>query len=428
MPPYCSSPSSPELSSEKNMTGKRSNKSHVPTACINCKKAHLACDLSRPCKRCVSLGKIDTCYDIQHKKRGRPKLRDKRVRTKDEDCCRQSHQREPSTLVPGFITSSFQMTQRPEGTSENADASAAPAPIMTMFLWMDMRCARASDEALDLLGAYPQELAHRSIYDLVDSEQLQHIHQRFQRAVYPSATKTNDDRLLTVPPPSLVAIANGSQTLADTLIFRKSQQAMDARFYIGGGLGADLFQHETLQNAYLVCLLTPRPEPTPRTILLVSDPQRIEDTYPSSTSSIRSSGGGSTSSSSTSGSSNSSVVSSRHAQPSIPLDLEHPYWEQEDEQQDIKLVWMQPHDILYPQAHTQPLSAATTTTINTTVSAPTTTVTTRPSLTPVSIPHAAPSISCISTSQNLLDQSLGTPSSLLAWPPMPSYPDLLPGE
>lgn len=31
----------------------------------------------RPCKRCISVGKTDSCYDIQHKKRGRPKLREK---------------------------------------------------------------------------------------------------------------------------------------------------------------------------------------------------------------------------------------------------------------------------------------------------------------------------------------------------------------
>ncbi|KAF9417049.1 hypothetical protein BGZ94_010052 [Podila epigama] len=52
-------------------------KAHVPSACINCKKAHLACDLSRPCKRCISVGKDDTCRDVEHKKRGRPKLVDK---------------------------------------------------------------------------------------------------------------------------------------------------------------------------------------------------------------------------------------------------------------------------------------------------------------------------------------------------------------
>ncbi|ORZ18570.1 hypothetical protein BCR42DRAFT_489916 [Absidia repens] len=56
---------------------KKSIKPHVRTACINCKKAHLACDAERPCKRCISVGKTDSCYDIQHKKRGRPKLREK---------------------------------------------------------------------------------------------------------------------------------------------------------------------------------------------------------------------------------------------------------------------------------------------------------------------------------------------------------------
>ncbi|KAJ1969132.1 hypothetical protein IWQ62_000819 [Dispira parvispora] len=50
-------------------------KTHVPSACANCKKAHLACDISRPCKRCVAMGKTATCVDVQHKKRGRPKLK-----------------------------------------------------------------------------------------------------------------------------------------------------------------------------------------------------------------------------------------------------------------------------------------------------------------------------------------------------------------
>ncbi|UZJ53858.1 hypothetical protein CBS101457_003178 [Exobasidium rhododendri] len=52
-------------------------KSHVPSACLNCKRAHLACDVSRPCRRCINLGKTDTCIDVQHKKRGRPRLRDR---------------------------------------------------------------------------------------------------------------------------------------------------------------------------------------------------------------------------------------------------------------------------------------------------------------------------------------------------------------
>ena len=35
----------------------RKNKSHVARACANCKKAHLSCDTSRPCARCVSTRK-----------------------------------------------------------------------------------------------------------------------------------------------------------------------------------------------------------------------------------------------------------------------------------------------------------------------------------------------------------------------------------
>ncbi|KAF2145445.1 uncharacterized protein K452DRAFT_283797 [Aplosporella prunicola CBS 121167] len=54
----------------------RRNKAHVASACVNCKKAHLSCDVQRPCTRCVASGKETTCYDVQHKKRGRPRLRD----------------------------------------------------------------------------------------------------------------------------------------------------------------------------------------------------------------------------------------------------------------------------------------------------------------------------------------------------------------
>ncbi|KAK9467554.1 hypothetical protein V1512DRAFT_247151 [Lipomyces arxii] len=32
--------------------------------------------VGRPCQRCVNLGKQDTCVDVRHKKRGRPRLRD----------------------------------------------------------------------------------------------------------------------------------------------------------------------------------------------------------------------------------------------------------------------------------------------------------------------------------------------------------------
>jgi hypothetical protein len=54
----------------------RKTKGHVASACIPCKKAHLRCDAQRPCTRCSSNGKEDCCVDMQHKKRGRPRLRE----------------------------------------------------------------------------------------------------------------------------------------------------------------------------------------------------------------------------------------------------------------------------------------------------------------------------------------------------------------
>lgn len=35
----------------------RRNKAHVASACVNCKRAHLSCDVQRPCMRCVASGK-----------------------------------------------------------------------------------------------------------------------------------------------------------------------------------------------------------------------------------------------------------------------------------------------------------------------------------------------------------------------------------
>lgn len=35
----------------------RKVKAHVPSACVNCKRKHLACETKRPCGRCVQTGK-----------------------------------------------------------------------------------------------------------------------------------------------------------------------------------------------------------------------------------------------------------------------------------------------------------------------------------------------------------------------------------
>lgn len=43
----------------------RRTKAHVASACVNCKKAHLSCDVQRPCGRCVSSGK-QVSHSVPH--------------------------------------------------------------------------------------------------------------------------------------------------------------------------------------------------------------------------------------------------------------------------------------------------------------------------------------------------------------------------
>ncbi|KUJ06962.1 uncharacterized protein LY89DRAFT_661113 [Mollisia scopiformis] len=73
-----STPDRPPISQTSEFTSpkqQRKTKGHVASACVPCKRAHLR---QRPCSRCLSNGKEDACVDVQHKKRGRPRLRDER--------------------------------------------------------------------------------------------------------------------------------------------------------------------------------------------------------------------------------------------------------------------------------------------------------------------------------------------------------------
>lgn len=50
---------------------------NVDKACNHCKRSHLRCDNTRPCRRCVVTGKTG-CQDVLHKQRGRPRLQKKK--------------------------------------------------------------------------------------------------------------------------------------------------------------------------------------------------------------------------------------------------------------------------------------------------------------------------------------------------------------
>lgn len=45
------------LAGPSSSRGGRKSKAHVASACINCKRAHLSCDVQRPCTRCIASGK-----------------------------------------------------------------------------------------------------------------------------------------------------------------------------------------------------------------------------------------------------------------------------------------------------------------------------------------------------------------------------------
>ncbi|KAF0496997.1 Zn2-C6 fungal-specific transcription factor [Gigaspora margarita] len=202
---------------------KRTNKTHVPSACVNCKRAHLACDVSRPCKRCVALNKVDTCIDIKHKKRGRPKLKDKKPHpynthaTGDAKTWVSSTQFLPPTTTNPVIPSPRNPRQFDPASSQSQPSfsSFAPSPhyrspparhhhipfnhpsfinqstsrsqiplsdishTITMFLTTaGAHCAKVSNECLVNMGYYPDELVHKSLYEYVppqDCERLQKL-------------------------------------------------------------------------------------------------------------------------------------------------------------------------------------------------------------------------------------------------------------
>lgn len=159
---------------------------------------------------------------------------------------------------------------------------------MTVFLSMDLCCARVTDESLEYLQWYPQEFSHRSIYDFLAPGESRHdlaklhrclldnaTHRQTQNA--PSTIRSSFEGFYTNAIQVLLNIANGSLTLKQKLKFKcggdnekRAEQEMDCKFYLGGGFGADLINNSSLNQLYIVCILTPltsreRTSPPPQT-------------------------------------------------------------------------------------------------------------------------------------------------------------------
>ncbi|KAF9116908.1 hypothetical protein BGX27_008992 [Mortierella sp. AM989] len=338
----------------------KSTKAHVPSACINCKKAHLACDLSRPCKRCVSVGKDDTCRDVEHKKRGRPKLVDKtiaidgswtakdgsalkpsvstatlaktRVKGKytksvnykmpkkvtsdakaTEDSTLDNQQSRPSSYpshpeqerppssmsyrshqpsgqsyqgrplsvhseppLPGdhkdpfYYPSSTSQVKRPQ----EIYSAPSSAPLATVFLTMDLICARVSDESQVLWGYHPHDISHKSLYSIVaneDHNKMRQLLDSIKDAVFAAISPNATQHLAHFPflessspvfyqnqPGIMSSSAPGSSEYTDIVRVCHSDGGSDlfsVRMYIGGGLGTDLIRGLNMEHSYVVCTM-----------------------------------------------------------------------------------------------------------------------------------------------------------------------------
>ncbi|KAF4773699.1 hypothetical protein HER10_EVM0003453 [Colletotrichum scovillei] len=194
----------------------RKTKGHVASACVPCKRAHLRCDAQRPCSRCTSNGKEDACVDVQHKKRGRPRLRDDREarygpstyqHPQDAAAAAAAAARRPplshysaGTPISGYddpIRGSHSYRVLKSQPSEPiapryldrapmADANlygqppslASGAPEPVIFLTTELEIARASPAFADAVGI--PNVRGRSLFDIVvptEREKLQ-SHQR----------------------------------------------------------------------------------------------------------------------------------------------------------------------------------------------------------------------------------------------------------
>ena len=153
----------------------------------------------RPCSRCLSNGKEDACVDVQHKKRGRPRLRDDREAR--FDTTRFSNpvesMRRPVSLyapvsAPAVVyedplrrTQSYRVlkSQPPDPVGPRypdrgsvGDANVYPPPLNiaprplepVAFLTMDLQITKVSGTFVDAVGAHaPQTIQRRKLAELV---------------------------------------------------------------------------------------------------------------------------------------------------------------------------------------------------------------------------------------------------------------------
>ncbi|KAI5868478.1 hypothetical protein GGS23DRAFT_32963 [Durotheca rogersii] len=183
----------------------RKTKGHVASACVPCKRAHLRCDAQRPCSRCMSNGKEDSCVDVQHKKRGRPRLRDDNQPRFDAG--RFPHPSDPTIRRPVSLYSPMSVPPTPyedplrrshsyrvlksqpnesiaprfpeRGSAADANLFPAPlsipahAPEPVAFLTTDLEIAKASRPFIEAVGS--QAIVGRRLVEIVSPNERDRV-------------------------------------------------------------------------------------------------------------------------------------------------------------------------------------------------------------------------------------------------------------
>ncbi|KAG1462208.1 hypothetical protein G6F56_005563 [Rhizopus delemar] len=164
-------------------------------------------------------------------------------------------------------------------TSLLDDTSFTIPEELTLILSMEICCAQVPTEIYALWGYHPQELAHRSLYDFVspdDTHRLSQLHRLLldhtsqisnQSNPLPPAERSTSTLFSTTSPSTLNTMANGSKTFSDTIHIRQSSggyKPYEIAFFVGGGLGGDLYDPQTLDRHYIVAHCRPPTLPVRR--------------------------------------------------------------------------------------------------------------------------------------------------------------------
>lgn len=293
---------------------RKTAKAHVSSACLNCKRAHLACDAERPCRRCTKLGKTATCVDVQHKKRGRPRLKDRESMSMSElspssatygpagGAPWQPHHEGahgyPPPVMPAvahgpasasnlnatargrsFSATSAVTSSSSSGTTSRyplaSPASVAtsldsgPGPIVTMLCGTDIVAAQISSEAQIIFGLHPSQLHHRSVLELVHPDDVPRFETCWSKLVEPvgiepSAFPSIGRDIMRNHHCPLLAPARGTIFIEEAVRMRtagnKPWSTCSIRTHLGGAFGLDLYRPETKDRAYVVCSIAVGPE------------------------------------------------------------------------------------------------------------------------------------------------------------------------